>query len=233
MTTIKTIGFFGDSFCSVIMPHIGSPVKVDTYINKLKNFYDAEILNLGVQGSSVEDLLLLQLNPFIKANNLPDICIFVWTQPGRLFNRNTRNITYSGALRKAKLANVDKIWKDALNYYETFYDKELSEVRYITLMHYIDTVILPKVTGKIIHLWSYGKEFLIEDFYYRWTNGVEIRPPLFNISLLEKEVTKWYDNRPNHLGSDTHNQIIFDWIRLAIDEYESGKLYTYNIEEIK
>lgn len=233
MTIPKTIGFFGDSFCSVLNSML--PGKVDTYIKKLKSFYNADILNLGVAGSSVEDSLILQLKPFVTSKKFPDVCIFVWTDPGRIFHRTIRNINYSTILRHVSDNNSPKIWNDALNYYENFYDAELADVRYIALLYYIDNVILPtiSITSKIIHLWSFEKDFNSGEYYYRWTNGVEIRPPLFNISLTEQKETPIYETRPNHIGSEINNEMIFNWIQTAIDEYESGKLYTYNIKEIK
>jgi hypothetical protein len=233
MTVPKTIGFFGDSFCSVLDSTL--PGKIDTYIKKLKSFYNADILNLGVAGSSIEDALLLQLKPFETAKKFPDVCIFVWTDPGRIFHRTTRNINHSTMLRHVSDPKSPKIWNDALNYYENFYDPELADVRYIALLHYIDNVILPTIcsTSKIIHMWSFEKDFNSGEYYYRWNNGAEIRPALFNISLTEQKETPIYEDRPNHLGSEINNEIIFNWIKTAIDDYKSGKLHTYNIKEIK
>jgi len=86
------IGFFGDSFCQYDVPEDWQNVDYETYITKLKKHYNAEIVNLGQSGSSIYDLILLQIKPFIDTNYYPDVCIFVWTDIARLFHRNHRNL---------------------------------------------------------------------------------------------------------------------------------------------
>lgn len=62
------------------------------------------------------------------------------------------------------------------------------------------------------------------------TNGVEIRPPLVCITLLDDDLSKLNgDRRPNHLAGEVKNLLVFDTLKLAIDEYENSKLITYNI----
>ena len=89
------IGFFGDSFCAVEKKE---PNEYETYIHKLKKHYNAEIVNLGIPGSSIYDVILLQFKQFYAGNNVPDVCIFTWTHYSRLFNRTKRNITPNNAV---------------------------------------------------------------------------------------------------------------------------------------
>ena len=86
------IGFFGDSFCADKWNSINNDY--NTYISMIEKHYDADIVHLGVGGSSVGDLILLQLTPFINQNIIPDVCVFCWTEPHRLFHRNIRKINY-------------------------------------------------------------------------------------------------------------------------------------------
>ena len=49
------IGFFGDSFCA---KRYSYSLNYSTYISMLANHYNAKIVNLGVGGSSIGDLIL-------------------------------------------------------------------------------------------------------------------------------------------------------------------------------
>jgi len=232
-----TIGFFGDSYCCRKYGNLLFLDNYKTYIKKLEEHYSAKIVSLGHGSTGVQDLLLNQLNPYIKKNSYPDVCIFTWTNPGRLFHRTVRNITHT----VIDYTDTDELHLAAREYYKHIYDADLIELEYIALMQYIDLNILsnfPKTT-KIIHLWSFGKckawndeSFKPENvnYHYRWTNGVEIRPPLVCISLLDSDLSKMHrDRRPNHLDGEFKNSLVFDNIKLAIDEYENGKLIRYNI----
>ena len=129
------IGFFGDSFCTNYT--IGHKANV-TYLNMLATHYDAEVVNLGVGGSSIWDVLLLQIDPFIKNNNIPDICVFVWTEPNRLFHRVLKNLS-----TQACISSNNPVLAAAANYYLHLHDYELARVIYVAALHYFDTVILP------------------------------------------------------------------------------------------
>jgi hypothetical protein len=105
MSKNKTIGFFGDSFCSEIRNHHSIWYNYDTYMKKLADHYDATVVNVGHGGCSIWDTLLLQLNPLIEKNEVPDICVFVWTIPGRLFNRKIRRLNSTDINEKFFLFN--------------------------------------------------------------------------------------------------------------------------------
>jgi len=239
-----TIGFFGDSYCCRkfkfdidILKNLSFSEKYKTYIKKLEEHYSAKIVSLGRGTTGVQDLLLNQLIPYIEKNSHPDVCIFTWTNPGRLFHRTVRNITHTVVDSTA----TDDLHTAARMYYNHLYDRELIELEYVALMQYIDLNILSKFpkSTKIIHLWSFGKFEAWDDesfkpanlkYHYRWTTGVEIRPPLVCVSLLDTDLSKLHgDRRPNHIAGEVKNSLVFDTIKLAIDEYEDGKLITYNI----
>ncbi len=239
-----TLGFFGDSFCADKITGKLLP-GYETYIQKLSKSY--EITNLGYGGSSVWDLLLHQLNPKIRSGNLPDVCILVWTLPGRLFHEKIRRINSSSAFEKNKLIwhtaqdyfipDSKAIWQAAREYYKYFSYPEKDEIEYISLLQYIDNNILPSLINnqKIIHLWSYGqvKEWNDNGFsfdnctyHYRWKNGVEIRPSLASIGMINYTFEQFMNSDdPNHLSGDLKNHLVHDIIQTAIKNYESGKLF--------
>lgn len=216
------IGFFGDSFCA--NEHSWS-FKYKTYISMLKKHYRAEIVHLGQGGSSISDLILLQLKPFIIQNKVPDICIFCWTEPHRLFHRTVRNLNYASS---KEYVEKSKIWKAANDYYEHLWDSECTKLQYQALLEYTDNnilSILPKST-KIIHMWSFGK--MLEDlklnnnnFHYQWKHGVTVTPSLTAISLIDSNFEEFSNNNgPNHLTTKDKNQKVFELVCDAIDNYE-------------
>jgi len=217
------IGFFGDSFCSCATHPAYS---FTTYIKLLQDHYHAEIVNLGQGGSSIYDLLILQLTPFIKSNTVPDVCVFTWTEPHRVFHREIRTITAATATS----TDPDPVIQAAKHYYLNLEDSELDELKYRATLHYVDNVMLPALpsTTKIVHLWSFGLPYNYEyrnpdsfapgkvQYYHTWKNGVEIRPPMMVLAS-EGHKIEDLDDRPNHLIGQEKNNRMFEIIKQAID----------------
>jgi len=218
------IGFFGDSFCSCATPPAYS---FATYIKLLQDHYDAEIVNLGIGGSSIYDLLILQLMPFIESNTVPDICVFTWTEPHRLFHRQIRNITAAMSVS----TDPDPVIQAAKQYYLNLEDGMLDVLRYKAMLLYIDTVVLPKLlpSTKIVHLWSFGEpnnleyrnpaSFLAKNlkYYHTWHTGVEVRPALMTIAVEGHRSTDELNGLPNHLITEEKNNRVFELVKTAID----------------
>lgn len=239
------IGFFGDSFTAKKYNAHSLFNGYSTYIKQLSKKYNAEIVNLGHGGSSIWDTILIQLNPLIKSGLVPDICVFVWTNPGRLFHREVRRINHS------EIFNLDnrtsrEVWEAAKQYYQYLYDPEKEEMEYLAMLHYIDNNIislLPKST-KVIHTWTSASPLSWEtqDFHpekisypYTWKHGVEIRPPLLCLSLVGNNINILQkDKRPNHLEGNLKNSMLVDWISYAIENYRDGLCldYTTNIAKL-
>jgi hypothetical protein len=218
------IGFFGDSFCHVkeADPSIG----YTTYIKKIEDHYDAEIVSLGVLGSSIYDLMLVQLPTVIEQQGYPDVCVFVWTSPYRLFNRTVRSLNYSTVQHYEPKEHIE-IWAAAKQYFQHLIDIELAEFQYRASLSHFDKEVLsrfPKST-KIIHLWSYAN-----DYHYRWQLGVEIRPGLGSVSNAGRDQSlskSMFDTALNHLEGNERNQVVYEWIVDAVDHYQSGQLKDY------
>lgn len=219
------IGFFGDSFCSVNDSH---SCPFDTYIKMIENHFDAEIVNLGVGGSSIGDLVIKQLQPFIDNNNVPDICIFCWTDSARLYHRTVRTLNYSSV--KSHM-NLSRVWRAANDYFTYLWDAEFADLQYAALLSYVDSNILTTLppSTKIIHMWSFGKMLgnlsnpeKQKEYHYSWKIGKVVSPPLISISLQD---TPWNsfisDMSPNHLSTERKNQQVFNLLKSAIDNYDS------------
>lgn len=212
------IGFFGDSFCAEMHnPH--SLIKgYETYIKRLKKHYGAEIVSLGIGGSSYWDIVLEQFPKLEK--NLPDVCIFCWTDNFRLYHKNIKNLT-SGSLEK--LVVKDTRWSHLVNYriylagkkyFRHLHDNKKADMEYISCMYYFDNVVIPRHldSTKIIHLWSFDRSTL-----YRWKHGVEVRPGINYVNRIDNDHSMI---GANHLGSEEKNTIVFEWLKTAIDNYD-------------
>lgn len=195
------IGFYGDSFCcEVTNPH--SVLKgYDTYIKKIKKHYRADIVHLGVGGSSVWDVILDQF----KLDNVPDVCIFCWTDYNRLYNTKLRNLTLGSVTNKPlkdysvnDLLNRNVI-SAAKEYFTHLHDFEKARIENIAAMQYFDLNVLSKVNSKIIHLWSFENQ-------YTWQHGTTINTPLN--SFVQEET--W---AANHLNGEENNEQVFQLIR--------------------
>jgi hypothetical protein len=208
-----TIGFFGDSFCADVFNDHSIKYNYTTYLEKVAKHYNAKITNVGVGGSSVWDLILLQFKEQCE-KGLPNICVFVWTDMQRLFNRSHRNIN----IRSIERINSNEHMA-AKNFFYYLYDDEQQRVGYTALLYYFDTVILPKFpTSKFIHLWSFGEELNNTRHYlYDWTTGIEIRPALELFSFQQFQELPESDSRANHIAGDEENQQIANLIIDAID----------------
>lgn len=157
----KTIGFFGDSFCAEASNLHSMMNRYKTYMELIATQYDATIVHVGHGGSSVWDALLLQLQPMIDAGTVPDICVFVWTMPGRLFHRKVRRINSSDTVNP-QLHTFNplyyKVWQAAKQYYQHLSDPAKEDLEYLAALKLIDDNYLPLLKGKqIVHLWSSGK----------------------------------------------------------------------------
>lgn len=224
---MKKIGFFGDSFCRSIKNDHSSSHGYETYIEKLSNNLEAEIVHLGVGGSSVWDCVLLQFQETVKTE-VPDICVFVWTESHRLFHRTFRNLNFSSIeTSDLKKKNI-KLYNASVNYFHHLYDCEKHDLEYISLLHYVDKQILPRYKNtKFIHLWSFKDSVM-----YRWENGVEIRPALMELVSFDTDDLPGADKTANHIGGEEKNTLLHTTILDAINNYANGKLITFDTQGI-
>ena len=213
------IGLFGDSFCA----DLNSKYDYKTYIELLQEHYDADICNLGVKGSSVWDVILLQFPKFLESP--PDVCVFVWTTHPRIFNRIERTLTPNNW-------GKDKDINRAVGlYYMHLFDEEKSILEFSSALMHFDQTVLSKVKTKIIHLWSFGKLITTDELlssnpylqevetYHTFTYGTEVT----DFFLLELAITDTAANAlsdytiPNHIAGAEQNLKLFQSIKQIID----------------
>jgi len=233
------IGFFGDSFVFEMSNPHSWYYKYDTFIKRIKNHYNAEIVNLGVGGSSYWDVILKQFPPHL--NNLPDVCVFCWTDFSRVYHPTVRNIgTWTTLKRKWKDIHYNHILnRKELNagreYFNHLYDHEKSLKESVSAFYHYDREVLAPIQHKtkIIHLWSYGVPTVWDqedpyypsniDYIYRWQTGTEVRPSLKCFSPIGRNTLN-DDMSANHLGSTLNNTLVADSIIEAIDNHANGQL---------
>ena len=217
------IAFFGDSFCTEENNPHSFLYGYDTYLTKLKDHYNADIVNLGVGGSSHWDLIIKQFPKF--KDDLPDVCIFCWTDYGRLYHPTVRTLTYGSSkntkLKDFKLDQVLQynVHKSAKEYFNHLYDDDKARLEYASALYHFDKTVLTELENKtkIIHIWSTG-------CFYQWSTGLEVRPSLNSVAQLPIE-HKHDSMSANHLGGEKKNNIVFEWLRYAIDNHQNGKLF--------
>lgn len=205
---LKSVGFFGDSFCSDLKSS-----DYETYILKLLKQNKLRIVNLGHRGSSIWDAILLQFLTLVNENKTPDIIVFVWTSETRLFHRQVRDITLISRGNKE-----GEIYKAADQYYANFLDLELMRFQYVSALKYFDTEILSKLPDKkIIHLRSFNMPWL-EKYNFKWQHGVEIKSELKLLTTDEKY------NAANHIYGEANNQILFERIQNVLENWDTVQL---------
>ena len=224
---LLSIAFFGDSFCSV-KDHSG----YNTYIYKLEKYFNSKIIHLGFDGSSVWDCWINQYDRIIS-KKIPEVIIFVWTNPDRLFDRKYRKICPYVVDKKNLNSKVNDA---ATQYYQYFYDEEKSILEYKSALYYFDNIILPQIQNKtkIIHLWAFGdfdfKSNNVSEeninYLHDWKHGMELRPPLIKFGMDGFDFKNYYLHSefcPNHIFGEDRNQKVFEFIKFAIENYQSGK----------
>lgn len=215
---MKSIGFYGDSFCADLENDHSKTNNYDTYIKMLSK--DATIVNLGLGGSSVWDNILLQF----QEDNLPEVCIFVWTEPDRLFHRKHRNLNWFSINNDNFKDSEPLLHSAVLKYYSQLHDFEKHKIECSALLYYFDNVVLSKYKNtKFIHMWSFK-----DSIYHRWSNGVEIRPALIELSVKDSDDLPRRDRRANHIEGQEKNSLLYNVIKDAIENYENGRLINYD-----
>jgi len=213
------IAFFGDSYCAHCEVPNGYTPAYETYIKKIQQHYNADIVNIGVNGSSIYDVLLLQVKPFISNNNYPDVCVFLWTNYGRIFHRTYRGMNLSSLCAKSK-DKLDPVWNATNEFFMHLLDWELQQFQYLSALEYFDRNTLSKFpsTTKIVHMWCFEK-------LYDWQHGVEVNIPgydaLVKLATDDRKIPEGMDWALNHLNGERKNNLVFNSLKHTIDNYET------------
>ena len=167
----STIGYFGDSFCA--------DTSKDSWITILAEKLSANIVNTGKPGSSMWTAIL----DFERLKNqatLPDVCIFCWTNPHRLYHPkrylNLRNLPKDSNLADAVKKYFGYLW---------FNDKEFLNYKYV--LQYFDQNEISKIKGIKYQIFSINPNDANNDFEVSLQNNFIDEFSLLNFSGLTLE----------------------------------------------
>ena len=240
------IGFYGSSFCHAAFNNNSIRFNYNSYIEKISKHYNAELCHIGESGCGVWDVIITQFKELLA--NPPDVAIFAWPNNATVFHRKYRHIHKLATTPGSRLHVADPLtWDAVCKYYESLYDNEKDILEYKSALMYFDTVLLPQIKNKtkIIHMWEYGMSQTLTEAYdidisnssfiktvqypIKWTTGQEIIFPMMAISAAGQWPRRpnlvkvlWNDPRCNHLDGEDKNNLLYNWIVHAIDNYENG-----------
>ena len=193
---MKTIGFFGDSFCAGREP--------ESWRVLLAEKLNARITHWGEPGRSVWTTFF-KFNQLNKTNRLPDICVLCYTEPYRLYHTslilsaNTQPV--EGADPKIYEA-LEQYWIHLQNY-----DKD--ELAYEYAVKWFDHDVLSKIKNKtIVQMWSFRPfETAGKDADIKLKSGIFIDESLYASSLTENTpaggvTMPWGQGIINHMNEE-------------------------------
>lgn len=183
---MKSIGFFGDSFCASNQP--------ESWCNILQKKLGASRIRwFGKPGTSIWSVFF-QMNKIIEQKQVPDICVFCWTEPNRLYHAEL--ILSRGT---KPLDGVDpNLYKTLDNYWKYLHSVEKAELAYEYALKYYDQNILSKLNKQVIQMWSFKPR---EDIELR--TGTFIDECMFEFSGGQKE---WGNGDINHMTVEQNEQ---------------------------
>ena len=186
---MKTIGFFGDSFCASNQP--------ESWCNILQQKLGCQRIRwFGNPGKSIWSVFF-QFNKLIEQNRVPDIYIFCWTEPHRLYHPEL--ILSIGT---QPLEGVDpNIYKTLDNYWKYLHNTEKSEIAYEYALKYYDQNVLSKVDKQIVQMWSFKP-----DKDRKLTTGTFIDESMFEFSKSAGVKDGWGIGTINHMTEEQNQQ---------------------------
>ena len=192
---MRTIGFFGDSFCASNQP--------ESWCNILQQKLGAERIRwFGNPGRSIWSVFF-QYNKLIEQNQVPDISLFCWTEPYRLYHP-----THILSANTQPVDGVDpKIYKALDEYWVHLHNYDKDEMAYEYALKHYDKNILSKVKGDIVQMWSFRPfETANKDAGIKLTTGTFIDESMFAFSKSAGEKDGWGVGTINHMTVEQNQQ---------------------------
>ena len=204
---MKSIGFFGDSFCASNQP--------ESWCNILQEKLGADKIRwFGQPGKSIWSVFF-RYNDLIRRGAVPDISIFCWTVPYRLYHPD---LILSA--NTEPLEGVDpNVYKTLDNYWKYLHSYDKDEMAYEYALRYFDQNILSKVDSEIVQMWSFRPfETAGKDADIRLTTGKFIDESMFAFSKGPEMATdpSWQDRHINHMTPEENQRWadkVYDTIR--------------------
>ena len=201
---MKTIGFFGDSFCASNQP--------ESWCNILQQRLGCDrIRHFGEPGRSIWSVFF-KFNELIRKNRVPDIAIFCWTEPYRLYHPE---LVLSA--NTEPLAGVDPaVYKTLDNFWRHLHSYDKDEMAYEYALRHYDQNILSQVQSQIIQTWSFRPfETAGKNAGIQLQTGVFIDESLFAFSKNNKERDGWGAGTINHMTVEQNQR----WADRVYDAY--------------
>ena len=187
---MKTIGFFGDSFCASNQP--------ESWCNILQEKLGANRIRcFGNPGKSIWSVFF-QFNKLIEQNRVPDISVFCWTEPYRLYHPELIL-----SLNTEPLEGVDPdVYKTLDNYWKHLHSTEKDDMAYKYALKYYDQNVLAKLKNKtIVQMWSFKPDTDI-----KLSTGTFIDESMFTFSKSAGEKDGWGIGTINHMTEEQNKE---------------------------
>jgi hypothetical protein len=200
----KTIGFFGDSFCA--------SNQSESWCNILQERLGCDrIGHFGEPGRSIWSVFF-KFNELIRKNQVPDIAIFCWTEPYRLYHPE---LILSA--NTEPLAWVDPgVYKTLDNYWKYLHSYDKDEMAYEYALRHYDQNILSKLTTQIVQMWSFRPfETANKDAGIQLETGVFIDESMFAFSRKDRVKDGWGTGTINHMTKEQNQR----WADRVYDAY--------------
>ncbi len=216
---MKTIGFFGDSFCAGKEP--------ESWCTILADKLGAKIIHMGEPGRSIWTTFF-KFNKLHKENRLPDICVLCYTEPYRLYHPD---LILSANTQP--VPGVDpKVYEALEQYFIHLHSYDRDELAYEYALKWFDHDVLSKIKNKmIVQTWSFRPfEQAKKDAGIKLTSGIFIDESMYALSLqhelnLGHYVTgrgatmPWGKGIINHMSAE-QNKLWADKVHTAIKNNE-------------
>lgn len=187
---MKTIGFFGDSFCASNQP--------ESWCNILQERLGADrISSFGEPGRSIWSTMI-KFNKLIEQGRVPDISVFCWTEPYRLYHPKLIL-----SLNTEPLEGVDpNVYKALDDYWKYLHSTEKDDMVYEYALKHYDQNILAKLENKtVVQTWSFKPKADI-----KLKTGTFIDESMFAFSKLAGEKDGWGIGTINHMTKEQNQQ---------------------------
>jgi len=211
---MKTIGFFGDSFCAGREP--------ESWCVLLAKQLNARIVHWGEPGRSIWSTFI-NFNNFRSKNDLPSFIIFCYTEPFRLYHPK---IILSANTQP--LPGVDSnVYKALDQYWIHLHSYEKDILSYEYALKWFDHDIISSIKDKIIvQTWSFRPfETMTHDANIKLKTGIFIDESMFKLSVQDRPdlykqgmTVPWGPNIYNHMTIE-QNKFWADRVYQEIKDY--------------
>ena len=211
---MRTIGFFGDSFCVGREP--------ESWCVLLAQQLNAEITHWGEPGRSVWTTFF-KFNQLNVTNRLPDICVLCYTEPYRLYHPSLILSANTKPLEGVDL----NVYKALEQYWTHLHSYDKDELTYEYALKWFDHDVLSNIKNKtIVQMWSFRPfETAGKDAGIELKSGIFIDESLYASSLTENTLSgevsmPWGKGIINHMTAE-QNKLWAEKVHTAIKKYES------------